>query len=110
MEMGERTSEMMAYPGNGEESKLSECGQDNVHGSGAHADLPTETADRWVGILGYYFCGTLHMYYFCVCVFFFYTECKLTTILLFFTLSTLILLFCTVLHSQIQSSFPHESF
>lgn len=84
MEMGERTSEMMAYPGNGEESKLSECGQDNVHGSGAHADLPTETADRWVGILGYNFCGTLYMYYFCVCV--------------FFTLSASLLLYCYFLH------------
>ena len=42
MEMGERASEMMAYPGNGEESN------DNVHGSGAHAGLPTETTDRWV--------------------------------------------------------------
>ena len=62
---------MMAYPAKGEDSNLSECGQDNVHGSGAHADLPTETADRWVGILGYYFCGTLYMYYFCVCVCFF---------------------------------------
>lgn len=40
MEMGERASEMMAYPGNGEESN------DNVHGSGAHAGLPTETTDR----------------------------------------------------------------
>ena len=36
---------MMAYPGNGEESNLPECGQNNVHGSGAHAGLPTETAD-----------------------------------------------------------------
>lgn len=59
MEMGERTSEMMAYPGNGEESNLTECGQDNAHGSGAHAGLPTETANRWVGILVYNFCGTI---------------------------------------------------
>ena len=46
MEMGERASEMMAYPGNGEESNLPERGQDNVHGSGAHAGLSTETTDR----------------------------------------------------------------
>ena len=73
---------MMAYPGNGEESNLPECGQNNVHGSGAHAGLPTETADRWVYL------------------------CTISVA----TLTASLLILFTVLHSPTLSSSLHESF